>query len=353
VGLGISGAGQARAAVVGLDALGTGSFSTAYSVSGDGMVVSGHVDNQAFRWTAAGVQRVGYLPGGTANSNGYGINGDGSVIVGNSASTASGLNGSEAMRWTAATGMQPLGDLPGGTFFSFARGVSGDGNVVVGRGQNDSGDEAFRWTAAGGMIGLGDISGGPYYSEAEAASHDGSVIVGRSHDNANQIAFRWTAQTGMVPIPSRPDLRPTHAYAITPDASVIVGQAIGPGTAAFRWTASDGLQRLGTGRAIALGVSDDGSVVVGQMYPTTSTYEAGVWDAVHGMRSLSSILAAHNVDLTGWTLDVASDVSADGNTIVGQGTRNGRVVAYRAVIPEPASLGLLALSPLALRRRCR
>jgi hypothetical protein len=71
------------------------------------------------------------------------------------------------------------------------------------------------------------------------------------------------------------------------------------------------------------------------------------------MRSLSSILASHNVDLTGWTLDVASDVSADGTTIVGQGTLNGRVVAYRAVIPEPASLWVVALSMLALRRRRR
>jgi uncharacterized membrane protein len=112
------------------------------------------------------------------------------------------------------------------------------------------------------------------------------------------------------------------------------------------------LQRLGDGRAIALGVSDDGSVIVGQTYPASGN-EAGVWDEAHGMRSLSSILASHNVDLTGWTLDVASDVSADGTTIVGQGTLNGRVVAYRAVIPEPASLWVVALSMLALRRRRR
>jgi uncharacterized membrane protein len=348
-----------HAAVAGLRALGTGNFSTADSISGDGLVVSGHVDNQAFRWTGTTVQRLGYLAGGTANSEGYGINGDGSVIVGNSASTASGLNGAEAMRWTAASGMQPLGDLPGGSYYSVAYALSADSGVVVGESDSASGTEAYRWTAAGGMVGLGDIPGGPFYSSAAAISADGTVIVGRSWDAANDIAFRWTAQSGMAPIPSRPDLRPAHAYAITPDGSVIVGRSIGGFTEAFRWSASGGLQGLGDAPggskfSLALDVSDDGSVIVGQTN-TALGNEAGVWDAAHGMRSLSSILAGNNVDLTGWTLGVATAVSGDGSTIVGQGTLNGRVVAYRAVIPEPASLTMIAATTvmIAMRRHRR
>jgi probable HAF family extracellular repeat protein len=53
-----------------------------------------------------------------------------------------------------------LGFLPGGTF-SFAFGVNADGTVVVGN-SNAAGltTEAFRWAQAGGMAGLGFLPGG-------------------------------------------------------------------------------------------------------------------------------------------------------------------------------------------------
>lgn len=53
-----------------------------------------------------------------------------------------------------------LGFLPGGTF-SFAFGVNADGTVVVGN-SHAAGltTEAFRWAQAGGMAGLGFLPGG-------------------------------------------------------------------------------------------------------------------------------------------------------------------------------------------------
>ena len=50
----------------------------------------------------------------------------------------------------------------------------------------------------------------------------------------------------------------------------------------------------------------------------------------------------------------AFGVSADGNTIVGFGTRNGNTEAFVAFIPEPSSFALFALGlpALVLRRRC-
>ena len=62
--------------------------------------------------------------------------------------------------------MVGLGDLPGGIVGSVSRGVSGDGSTVVGASASASGREAYRWTQAGGMVGLGDLPGGSFGSEA-------------------------------------------------------------------------------------------------------------------------------------------------------------------------------------------
>ena len=48
--------------------------------------------------------------------------------------------------------------------------------------------------------------------------------------------------------------------------------------------------------------------------------EAFIWDKEKGMRSLKSVLENdYNLDLAGWKLQGANDVSDDGLTIVGNG----------------------------------
>ena len=72
------------------------------------------------------------------------------------------------------------------------------------------------------------------------------------------------------------------------------------------------------------------------------------------MERLFDVLLSHGLDpaADGWTaLTAANGVSADGNAIVGQGTRNGKQEAFLAVIPEPSSLCLLMLGCLAFARR--
>ena len=64
----------------------------------------------------------------------------------------------------------------------------------------------------------------------------------------------------------------------------------------------------------------------------------------------------YGLDLSGWTLTRGTGISADGTTIVGIGTNPaGQTEAWRAVVPEPSSLSLLALAAgvaLDRRRRC-
>jgi probable HAF family extracellular repeat protein len=289
-------------------------FSYAWQCSGDGSVVVGTFEQppRAYRWTAStGAVLLGDLPGGIEWSAALGVSNDGAVVVGKSNS----MPGYEAFRWTAAGGMQGLGDLPGGAFGSEARGISGDGLVVVGTGAAANGGEAFRWTASGGMVGLGELPGGAFDSEAYDASEDGTVVVGRSSSAASGAQYepmRWTEAGGMVGLGDLPG---------------------------------------GATNGYALGVSADGNLVVG-FSETGLGPEAFVWDTAGGMRNLRVVLAQNGIDMTGWTLRIAYDVSADGTRIAGWGVNpSGEEQAWVAVLPEPnVTLGA-AGALIALRRR--
>lgn len=72
-----------------------------------------------------------------------------------------------------------------------------------------------------------------------------------------------------------------------------------------------------------------------------------------GPRSLQDVLASdYGLDLTGWHLEGASGISADGRTIVGNGLNpSGAPEAWIAVIPEPSTGLLVAFGLVALARR--
>jgi probable HAF family extracellular repeat protein len=239
-----------------------------------------------------------------------------------------------------AASFQGLGDLPGGYITggkSITYGVSGDGSVVVGwSNSSTSGNEAFRWTQSGGMVGLGYLPGRSFGSIASGASGNGSVVVGWSNTTGNQ-AFRWTQPGGMVGLGYLPGRGPglgrgfqTLALGVSNDGSVVVGYDYSPinESQAFRWTQSGGMVGLGYlpgGRFLsrANGVSGDGSVVVGSGdSASASGTEAFRWTPSGGMVSLG--------DLPGGIFNSeASDVSGDGSVIVGSGTSASGTEAFR------------------------
>ena len=327
--------------------------SRAFGVSADGSVVIGHSSSasgvEAFRWTRqGGMIGLGDLAGGDFTSYAHGASGDGSVVVGTSASAS----GDEAFRWTSEDGMVGLGDFPGGWFFSDAYDVSADGSVVVGVSNSASGQEAFRWTSDGGMVGLGDLAGGDFSSVATSVSADGSVVVGKSFSGMGQEAFRWTSDGGMVGLG---DLAGgsfhSYAYDVSADGSVVVGVSnSASGQEAFRWTSDGGMVGLGDlpggdFGSQALGVSSDGAVVVGWSY-LASGDEAFQWTSEYGMQTVASILTAAGVDITGWELRWALDISADGNTIVGYGINpDGYYEAWIADLND-APLPTASFTPL-------
>ena len=200
--------------------------------------------------------------------------------------------------------MQDLGNLGGS---SSAVAVSTDGSVVIGSSllTGNAANHAFRWTQATGMQDLGTLGG--TNSMTTALNPDGSVVVGYSNTttaNNQTHAFRWTASTNTMQ-----DLGSlfsgassyAYAYALNSDGSVVVGYsssgiAVGgpPVTVAFRWTQPTGMQSVEN------------------------------WIVANG----GSPLAAGNI------LNTASFVTADGNTVIGEGNLNGLNQVYIArVIP--------------------
>ncbi|MCC7315658.1 MAG: PEP-CTERM sorting domain-containing protein [Planctomycetes bacterium] len=353
---------------------------------------------------------LGALPNPTPYSIAYGISGDGSTVVGFSAHAGNW----HAYRWTAVDGLNALNPSPPANSYTVATGTSFDGSVVVGGYGDQNNDWSFRWTAEDGFMALHELTPETFNSAAWDVSYDGRTVVGVVNtasafdsglpfvwrqDEGIQVlslagtgytegvplrlsgdgsvavgrllrteqgfgtlryeAFYWSNDAGIVKLGG---LHPLYiesvALGVSFDGSTIVGQVVRPqDNVAFRWTEPSGMQPLGDlpggpSYSAATAVSADGSVIVG-VGRTEIGGEAFVWDEVRGMRNLREILINQfGADLTGWQLYEPVDISADGRTIAGWGFNpEGRTEAWIAVIPEPQSAALVGVVSLVFVRR--
>lgn len=337
----------------GLGALREGSsfMSRANAISSDGRTVVGASRSasglEAFRWTFTdGMVGLGDLPGGDFRSEAFDVSADGSVIVGGGKS-ATGVH-EEAFRWEAGQ-MTGLGDFAGGFFSSSARGVSADGSVAVGFGFLEIERRASLWTESGEIVDLGDLPGTSNPSSASAVSANGSVVVGVNFLDPNEgaEAFRWTSENEMVGIGFLSGSSPfSRASSVSADGTIVVG--LSTGLTGFRWTTKNGMASLGDFQPTAM--SDDSSIIVGG----TADARAVIWTAATGPLVLQNVLETeYGLDLTGWTLEKAWDISGDGTVIVGHGVNPlGRPEGWITVIPDPPTLSLvIAAVFLSLRKR--
>jgi uncharacterized membrane protein len=305
------------------------------------------LDGEAFRWTFdSGMEGLGTTPNGVA-SIARAVSGNGTAVVGESVATPV----REALFWTEGSGMIALPHLPG-LVSSAANAISADGRVIAGWSQGSTVAKAVRWI--GGLPeDLGDLPGGSAWSAASGISLDGTVIVGSAALVGATEAFRWSEESGMEGLGDFDGgFFNSHASGANGDGSVIVGSGH-PGfrPEAFRWTEKEGMQGLGVlpdanygSRAVA--VSSDGSIVVGSSDTRTSP-TAFIWDEQQGMQSLQRVLEnEHGLDLSGWWLEDARGISADGRVIVGTG-RNPSAAneAWIAVLPPATTQVAIDIRP--------
>lgn len=330
--------------------------SPASGVSEDGLVVVGSGESvfggvdEAYRWEDGQIEGLGFLPVGT-ESDATDVSANGAVVVGIGVPHNPEENPFLAFRWTETQGMEALGVLRSdGTGFSDAYAVSDDGTVVVGDASSDNGIiEAFRWSQSEGMQGLGDLPGGTFNSNAFGVSADGSVVVGSSEaENGRDLAFIWTEADGMQPLFSGGTDNAT-AVDVTADGSVVVGTtfpADNSRSEAFRFTPGNredlGDLPGGDFRSVARAISADGTIVVGTGH-TDDGFEAFVVSQFGVMLNVKDVLEeGYGLDLTGWTLTEATDVTHTeaGVTIVGEGINpDGQQEGWRAALPRFPGVG--------------
>ncbi len=347
---------------------GTGNGNVANRVSGDGRYVVGESDSantpgvvleDGFRFdrTTSGLVSVGALNLANFSTHASGVSANGSVVVGFSKQLIGTTNTQRAYIWNAGTGvMTPLG-IPSGTGANFAYGVSGDGLTVVGNTSiaTTAAGQAYRWTALGGFQILPALAGGGA-SSGRACSSDGSVVVG---DSAS-TPFRWTGAGGpngtttAIPPIAGSSNGFGEALGVSDDGSVVVGAITSPTLVdsslgfpisqgvAFRWTAAGTravgvLPSTGTQTSESFAVSSNGLVIVGDSRTSGnaaagSTLEAFVWTPRWGIVTLASRLGAALP--AGVRLDVASGISSNGRVVCGSGTTlaTGRQFAFSATI---------------------
>ena len=152
------------------------------------------------------------------------------------------------------------------------------------------------------------------------ASADASPVMEHANVQGSGIqqAFRWTAAEGMVGMGWLPGgiVNSSTALGVSADGSVVVGSSSAAnGAQPFRWTAAAGMQGLGlpAGAAYgrATGISGDASTIIGH-HGFSNRNRAFRWTAAAGMTQLGF--------LPGDNVSEASAVSFDGSVIVGKST---------------------------------
>jgi probable HAF family extracellular repeat protein len=283
--------------------------------------------------------------------------------------SSDGVGPEQALLWNPDTGNPiNLGTLDPGNAnaFSNATDVSDDGRSVAGFSDFNNGgtQHAFKWTQSGGIVDLGAGNGAAGFSRGFGISGDGSTIVGDSDfPSGPRSAFLWTQVGGFTKLGTFGGN--SLATAITDDASVIVGQAgLGANNSvAFRWTQAAGMVSVGAlsgegdNNAAAVGLSDNGKIVVGISAPRPLTfgnlgYDWGTdthgfrWTQETGIQDLKMLLAAAGVDMTGITIVAVTGISPDGQFMAWRRRRPHRPTKP---FPSPPNIATIISAPRASR----
>lgn len=290
---------------------------------------TGYIPRSIARWTAAtGTVEIAPFD---SNYAAVGISADGTTIFG------------DTWRWTKAGGYQDL--LPSlrneiGQQIGYIFGCSDDAQTVAGiqgMGLPFLPIDMFSWrinqtTTKTILPRAAEVPTGYFYFNT--ISGDGRIVAGSTRNFDPFDPLVPTNYAAVVIGPSGPRLitGETSDAGVTDlsfDGSIAVGYVKdGPKLRAFRWSDASELEFLDEGTAgvdgsYARAVSSNGSIVVGDAiaFGVEGT-TAWIWTPKTKFVDLKSYLEGDfdlGAVLTGWQLLVATDVSANGRVIVGQG----------------------------------
>ena len=357
--LGASRAAFGQASLTGLGFLTqTNSSSYAYGISADGSTVVGEGVSPATTIGEACYQRAGVLsgvgvaPGATSvRSVANACSSTGSFLVGYTRYSASAAL-FRAYRYDTAAASWVV--LDGAGTVSSANACNGAGDILAGYGNGftvagvPAGNRvACKWRIISPtQINTNALGVLPGDSSSTANGTTGAVTVGESFTSSTARAFVHS-QSAMMPLPTiAGGPNAFGARAISADGSTIVGYATAPGEQSPRavawkqvagvWTIND-LGRLPGGTGAELEAANaDGTVLVGNALEFLALDpQAVVWTQSGGLRTLASILTGAGINLTGWDLQYATGISADGTKVVGWGLHNQQWEGFIATLPPP------------------
>ena len=240
-----------------------------------------------------------------------------------------------------------------------ANAISGDGRILAGyQFGADSREHAVYWVGKR-VYSMPDIDlyGA---SIARGVSDSGRIVAGRVEGPAGISAFRWIWNgvgegRGKVDLIKTPTgWRGTEANDISDDGRVLVGNLLGdPMVGAFRWTKESGVTNLGTlkpgGMAMAVATNGSGAVVVGTASDNTGL-SAVRWSAKTGMLTVEQWLRLRGLTIADGKTMFATGISDDGSMITGQ-LRTGHFFVAKAAVdvtdsePDPGEDPMDAVAP--------
>jgi len=304
-----------------------GSGLTATSASSDGSVVVGDNGGQNFMWTeGSGVVLIGGVApqgfGGQAA-----ISGDGTLISATRVNPSTNLGelSSYNVATQTWTSHGSLGSASGSSASS-AWGMSSDGLTIVGLGWVNAGSaHAIKWTAAGGIEDLGSSVSGRS-TRANAANSDGTIIAGwQDATSGFRQGAIWTNGVQSLITHSNGD-RATEAGAISADGVwTCGGQGFSNDYQAWKWSVATGIVDIGPAptsgwRGAGTGLTADGSKTVGfyRPWPAPATLGRGfIHTDLDGMLDLTDLATTLGNDLQGAILALPLGISDDGSTVIG------------------------------------
>jgi probable HAF family extracellular repeat protein len=344
------------------------------AVSADGKVVVGaastddfDTDSTAFVWKADSGLVDLMIPKSRANS----VSADGSVIVGHTFVESPWIvNDFRAFRRDAQGNVQMLPPLGAGEYSS-AYGISNDGATIVGVSHSSPTTRAVRWQN-GVPADLGSLAAEPgQTSWASAVSGDGSIAVGDSDINdwwdspSVACVYRGPGQPvqplGTLEDEEGNDGENSSAKDVSADGGVVVGYSELPNLSnhAFVWTAAEGMVDLGTvgggeyDWSYAYAVSADGSLVGGESdNDGLAGGTAAIWVDRQPRQLFEYLKTEHGKTAVGWEFEKIADISADGRTLVGEGTFQGVQAAFRISLSERVNRAPTVTAPAPTTVEC-